>query len=320
VAEQTKLNHPWLVAVWPGMGQVALNAGYYLLAKLGMHAFAEFEAQNLFDVDAVAVKNGIIQRGEFPRNRFFVWKDPVGKHDLVVFIGEAQPPIGKYLFCRQLVELAKQLGIERIFTFAAMATMMHPRQASRVFAAATDARQLEEMKRMELQFLEDGNIGGLNGVLLGAAAEAGLAGTCLLGEIPQVFAQIPYPKASLAILEVFSTMSGIAVDLNELHEQVENMQEQLDDLVKQIEKNFGPQNGDDGEIYEAEAEVEEEKGLKPTQRDQIEDLFTQAEKDRTKAFELKQALDRLGAFKEYEDRFLDLFRKPGASESNAPAR
>ena len=36
-----KLNHPWLIAVWPGMGHVALNAGVYLLAKLEMTAVAE---------------------------------------------------------------------------------------------------------------------------------------------------------------------------------------------------------------------------------------------------------------------------------------
>ncbi len=59
--ETPKLNHPWLVAVWPGMGHVALNAGYYLLAKLGMNMIAEFDAQNLFDVDQVDVKDGIIQ-------------------------------------------------------------------------------------------------------------------------------------------------------------------------------------------------------------------------------------------------------------------
>jgi hypothetical protein len=41
----------------------------------------------------------------------------------------------------------------------------------------------------------------------------------------------------------------------------------------------------------------------------IEDLFTQASKDCPKAFELKQELDRLGVFKEYEDRFLDMFKK-----------
>src|SRR5687767_4019616 len=89
--QTTKLNHPWLVAVWPGMGHVALNAGYYTLAKLSMHGFAEFEAQNLFDVESVEVKHGIVQAGVFPRNRFFIWKDPFEKHDLVVFLGEAQP-------------------------------------------------------------------------------------------------------------------------------------------------------------------------------------------------------------------------------------
>ena len=43
-------------------------------------------------------------------------------------------------------------------------------------------------------------------------------------------------------------------------------------------------------------------------RQRINRLFTQAAKDRSKAFELKQELDRLGVFKEYEDRFLDLFK------------
>ena len=40
-------------------------------------------------------------------------------------------------------------------------------------------------------------------------------------------------------------------------------------------------------------------------------VFDHAGKDRSKAFELKRELDRLNVFKEYEDRFLDLFKKPG---------
>jgi hypothetical protein len=42
----------------------------------------------------------------------------------------------------------------------------------------------------------------------------------------------------------------------------------------------------------------------------IEQLFTQAREDRAKAYELKRELDRLDVFREYEDRFLDLFKKP----------
>ena len=225
MAGPNRLNHPWLVAVWPGMGHVALNAGVYLLAKLGMSEFAEFEGGDTFDIEAVEVKGGLVQPGRRPRSRFFLWTDPNGRHDLLVFVGEAQPPGGKYTFCRRLVAFAKEQGVERVFTFAAMATRMHPEAQSRVFGAATDQPNLDELKRLELDILEDGNIGGLNGVLLSAAAEP------------------------------------------------------------------------------------EQPKRRSTARKRIEELFEEATRDRSKAFELKQELDRLGVFKEYEDRFLDLFKK-----------
>jgi len=38
-------------------------------------------------------------------------------------------------------------------------------------------------------------------------------------------------------------------------------------------------------------------------------LFAAAEKDRGNAMRLKQELDKHNVFKQYEDRFLDLFRK-----------
>ncbi len=306
--ENLQLNHPWLVAVWPGMGHVALNAGFYLLAKLDMKVIAEYEAGDLFDVEHVEVKEGIVQAGRRPRSRYFVWRDPDQKRDLVVFLGEAQPPIGKYRFCRQLISYARELGVERVFTFAAMATEMHPEHRSRVFGAATDKESVEELKRLELQILEDGHIGGLNGVLLGAAAESGLRGTCLLGEMPHIFAQLPFPKASLAILEVFTTITGIELDFTELAEQSRVMEQQLGEILAHVQKTHGQPYPAEEEGYSPEPTEEER--ISSADKRRIEELFEQAVKDRSKAFELKQELDRLGLFKEYEDRFLDLFKKP----------
>ena len=67
-------------------------------------------------IEQVEVKDGIIQTGRRPRNRLFVWKDPKQQRDLVVFVGEAQPPVGKYQFCRQLVTYAQEYGVERVLT------------------------------------------------------------------------------------------------------------------------------------------------------------------------------------------------------------
>ena len=151
------------------------------------------------------------------------------------------------------------------------------------------------------------NIGGLNGVLLGAAAETGLRGACLLGEMPHVFNQLPIPKASLAILEVFLTITSIELDLKELSEQAQVMEQQLGELLARIEKTYGAQASTEEEGCKPESAEEEQ--LNSEQQERIEGLFTQAEKDRSKAFELKQELDHLGVFKDYEDRFLDLFKK-----------
>jgi proteasome assembly chaperone (PAC2) family protein len=310
MSEPEHLDHPWLVAVWPGMGHVAVNAGIYLLSKLEMTLVAEYDAGDLFDVERVGVTKGIIQPQSLPRNRFFRWKDPAGKRDLVVFLGEAQPPLGKQRFCRKILEQAREMGVERVVTFAAMATPMHPEHCSRVFGAATDEQGLGELKRLELEILDDGHISGLNGLLLGVAAEMSLKGVCLLGEMPHIFSQLPFPKASQGILEVFCAMTGIELDFAELAEHARNVDEQLGQLLARIEQQYGAPTGSEEPRYHVEgAEPAEREGLSPEIRGHIEELFRQATSDRSKAFELKRELDRLGLFKDYEDRFLDLFKR-----------
>lgn len=315
MAETSGLIKPWLVAAWPGMGNVGLNALVYLLAKLDMKLFGELESGDLFDIDDVEVRVGLIQSPRRPRNRLFLWKDPAERHDLLLLLGEAQPPVGKYAFCREVITRAKDHGVERVLTFAAMATSIHPKEPSRVFGAATSPEGLKDLRRLEVELLEEGHIGGLNGVLLGAALEAGIEGMCLLGELPQVLLRLVYPKASRAILDAFTTMTGIDLDFRELASQVAELDRRLQRVMEEVESPEGPDE------FEPESEngegptpmvVSPRERLSPEERSQIEDLFAKAAADRSRAFELKQLLDQLGVFAAYEDRFLDLFR---ASES-----
>ncbi len=306
--QDLRLNNPWMVAVWPGIGQVAISAGYYLMAKLGTHVVAELPPEGLFDVDHVDVKQGLIRTGRLPRNRLFLWTDPRGQRDIVIFVGEAQPPMGKYAFCRKIVRFAQDLGVERIFTFAAMASEMRPEDHSRVFGAAVDRESLSELQAMDLEIMEEGRIGGLNGILLGIAGESDLRGACLLGEMPQMFAQLPYPQASLAVLRAFSRLAGIQVDVSELAEQAAAVDEKLGELLASVERAMEQPESEAPETWRIHPE--EEDSLTPSEQRRIEDLFALVRQDRSKAYELKRELDRLEVFREYEDRFLDLFKKP----------
>ncbi|MBT8037890.1 MAG: PAC2 family protein [Verrucomicrobiae bacterium] len=310
-----QLNHPWFVAVWPGMGNVAVSAGYYLMAKLQMRPLAEFYSRELFDLDHIEVHQGLISIGNQPRNRIFVWSDPKQRHDIVLFIGEAQPPTGNYLFCRKLMDYANGLGVEKLFTFASMATEMHPEHEARVFGAATDKKTLHTLQNHHLNIIQGGQISGLNGTLLGAAKERGLSGACLLGEIPHIFSQLPFPKATMAILKVFTNMAHIDLDLSELAGHAQQMERELGGLLAQIEKKISQHRNQPPEepwSIEPAVTIDEEQAprINAQQKKHIERLFKQALDDRSKAYELKAFLDRLEVFDDYEDRFLDLFQKP----------
>jgi hypothetical protein len=173
--------------------------------------------------------------------------------------------------------------------------------------------------------MDDGMIAGLNGVLLAAGAERGLRGMSLLGEMPFYAPQVPFPKASASVLEVFNTLVGIDVDLAELREHGRVMEETIAKALNQLQETQEQQReGGEGDDEETETDVAfmppdeldtgpmsgETDTLSEEDEQRIEGLFDEAFKDRSRAYDLKKELDRLGVFDRYEDRFLDLFKPP----------
>jgi len=139
------------------------------------------------------------------------------------------------------------------------------------------------------------------------AANSGLRGTCLLGEIPRVVANLPFPKASHAVLSTFTKMACIKIDLTELSEQAESVNGQLRELFARLQAEARQQSeaADEDDVPVIPPPEEQ---LAPEDTQRIERLFDQARNDRSKAYELKRELDRLDVFRDYEDRFLDLFK------------
>lgn len=302
MASAALFHKPWMIAVWPGLGNVASMAGYYLLAKLGMRKVADIESADLFEVSHVEVRGGLIRTGTAPRCQVFAWTDPDGRRDLLLFLGEAQPAAGKSTLCERLLAFGREQGVERVFTFAALTTPGRPRRDSRVFAAATDTATLQDLRQADLETLPEGRIGGMNGIFLAAAASAGLSGACLLGEMPHLFSTIPYPKAALAVLETFTALAEIEMDFEELSHQAFAAEAQLGGMLDRLERTRV------SEVPATASSPEQAGGLSPVDEARIEAMFQAAEAELTKAYELKRELDRLQVFPQYEDRFLNLFR------------
>lgn len=308
---EPELREPWLVAVWPGMGAVAHIAGSYLQQLLQAQPVAEVDSSNWFDLRSVRVKKGVMQPAEIPRSVLRAWRNPGDGRDLVVMVADQQPAAGGYRYCEQLLRHARtELGIQRVVTFAALGTPIHPKETPRVFAVATGRGVLAEAERAMAVPLEEGEIGGLNGVFLAAAASQGVDGMCLLGEFPFFANAIPNPKSSSAVLRIFARVSGIELDLTELNQQATIVEKSFTEQLERLQRQIQEQQGGEIEFPTAYEKIEEQKEpVDPAVRARIEQLFVQAEKDRQRALDLKSELDRQGLFKDYEDRFLDLFKR-----------
>lgn len=292
---------PTLVAAWPGMGAVAQIAATHLAVRLQMQAVEQFDLTRLFDPTSIRVAEGLVQPFSAPHEVLHGFRNADGDRDLLVLLSDRQPAAHLRNHARLLLERARALGVERVVTFAAMATPMHLHEEPRVFATATGKALLREALAAGAVRLDDGEISGMNGLLLGAAAEEGIDALGLLGEMPFFASNLPNPKSAAAVLTVFAKLTGIAVDVAPLRAEARRIEAALAAKL--------PQARLPAPTEQPPATPQARPALGPEVVERIESLFAAAANDRSKALELKAELDRHGLFRDYEDRFLDLFRQ-----------
>lgn len=293
-----RFGKPDMIAAWPGIGYVASESIRYLMTKLKAESFAEIEPRAFFPYNYVNVKDGISSFPVLPIGRFYYSKN------LIIFVAEAQPS-GKDgdRLARIIIGLAKKFGVKRIYTAAAFPIPMDYRERPKVWGVVNKKKLLDCFRGYKINILKDGSISGLNGTLMGFAKESSIDSICLLGEIPIYTANIENPKAALCILEVLTRMLNIEIDLKTIEKKSERIEKEVGKELEQLYAQMREKGRLEPEI------IKEFEKIPYSARQRIEEFFKIVERDKTKAMELKRELDKWALFEEYEDRFLDLFKK-----------
>jgi proteasome assembly chaperone (PAC2) family protein len=175
------------------------------------------------------------------------------ENDVLFFIGEEQPTdVGKiyaegrkaYRMANLVLDVAEKFGCRRVYTSGAAVALIHHTTKPRVWAVPNNVGLLPEVKECDNTVLMSdiegregqGNITGLNGLLLGVAKKRGLEAICLMGEIPVYLQGLPlsYPRASKAVLEVLSRRLGVEVNLDTLDELDRKVQQRIEEFYQQI--------------------------------------------------------------------------------------
>lgn len=305
-----RLTRPVFIPVWPGMGEVALRAGLFLREALSFKPFAKLEARGFFPITGIVIKQGFINIPSIPGGFFYYYKRPE-KKDIILFIGEAQPPLqyGEKLV-ETIVNFISTYNPEMVISFAAKPEPIEHKARPKLWIAATEREIKEKFKKIGLPELEKGQVAGLNGLILGAAKRKNLKGAIILGEIPLYTVQIENPKTTAEVLKVVDTLLDLNLNLSPLLERGAFIETEIDRMVEYLKGDVRENKplGDE-DIERIKKDLAAYTRLPHSAREKIEALFKDAQKDISKARELKEELDRWNVYKEYEDRFLELFKK-----------
>ncbi len=305
---------PLLLAGWPGMGNVGLGAVNYLRRKLDAELFAELDMSELFAPEAVVVKEGVARTfSDLPTHKFYYCPHP----ELLISESTAQigGPGGVGVMSKML-DLAEQLKVRTIYTGAAFAMPTGHREPVRLLCAATRVSVRDSLTAHGVEILSEGQISGMNGLLLGFAGLREFEAACLLATMPQYAVNLPNPKSSCEILRILQRLLDAEIDMSEINSAVERIDKMMEEIEAQIRTAFS-QMEPEQEHEEELGKVEEEK-IPQYVMQKIDRLFSEVERTRSqdKATELKKELDKWNLYRFYEDRFLNVFRKRQEDEED----
>lgn len=308
IHKKISLEKPVLLAAWPGMGNVAIGAMDYIRHKLKAEFFAEININKFLMPDSIVVDKGLANMPQPPRNNFYYNDSP----PMLFFESETQlsgeAGIG---LMESMIQFCREMNVKRIYTGAAFSLPISHREPSEIHGVGSSASMVDYFKKYSVKPMSEGQISGLNGMLVGYAKEAGIEAICLLATMPVYAVNFPNPKASKALIEVLMKMIGLNIDFVEIDAAVEEMDKKMESIEQNLRELF-PERKEQQEQKSGtqDSKVSEQSSkIPPHVLDKIERLFRESKIDREKAAILKEELDRWNLYKVYEDRFLNLFRE-----------
>ena len=216
----------------PDMGKVGGLVSSFLSQHLKMEQVAEITSH---DKPWVSHSDGIVKSAS---DSYKIFYDKNQK--LMIFTGESQPqdPGELQILCNMLLDYAQSLGkVIRLYG-AGGYLREQVTGAPRVCGVVNNPELKKELKKAGIDLVgnEITSITWFNGLILGLAAERGIAAIGLFGEIAETI--IPQPLAAKTIISAFSKLEDISIDTKPLDRHYESVMEEIQ-KTKEPSK-FGP--------------------------------------------------------------------------------
>jgi proteasome assembly chaperone (PAC2) family protein len=228
------LRRPVLIAAFRGWNDGAQGASLatsFLAQLWEARRFADIDPEEFFDFQAtrphVALEDGLTRRIDWPDTVFYHGEVPGIDRDAVLVLG-IEPNLRWRTFSDEIVDLARELGVELVVTLGALlADVPHTRPAP-VTGSATDPKLVDELGLASSRY--EGPT-GIVGVVHDACRRAEVQSASLWAAVPHYASLAASPKAALALCSRLADLLGTEFDLEDLERASSAYEAQVSEAV-----------------------------------------------------------------------------------------
>lgn len=230
--DHISLTNPVVVAGftgWNDAGDAASTALRTMIETSDAQALAEIDPEPFTDFATVRPQ----VRLDSDRNRSIVWPTvgvwsaSLPGTDVVLVLGP-EPALRWRSFSDQIVDLAQQVGAPMAFTLGALLADVPHTRRTQIIGTATDPNLIE---RFDLEQSRYEGPTGIVGVLHDALSTSGLPTASLWAAVPGYAAQLPSPRAAMALLERLCSMMGTPAPVSTIAGQVADYDAKVGALI-----------------------------------------------------------------------------------------
>lgn len=234
IHDNPELSSPVMVVAlegWIDAGMAAANAMATMVATTDSTPVATFDADRIIDHRArrpiMHLVNGLITDLGWPSTEMLAGTDATGQ-DVLMLTG-AEPDFEWAAFTETVLEMAEDFECRMVVYFGAYpAPMPHTRAVN--LAVTTSSADLSDQLRGYVRGSLDVPA-GIHAVLDVEANRVGIPTVGLWAQVPHYVSSMPYPGASLALLEGLHDVAGLQVDTGQLATDSAANRDRLDALV-----------------------------------------------------------------------------------------
>jgi proteasome assembly chaperone (PAC2) family protein len=233
------LRRPVLVAAFRGWNDGAQGASLatsFLAQSWEARRFADIDPEEFFDFQAtrphVALEDGLTRRIDWPETVFYHGEIPGLDRDAVLTLG-IEPNLRWRSFSDEIVELARDLGVDLVVTLGALlADVPHTRPAP-VTGSASDPKLVEELGLASSRY--EGPT-GIVGVVHDACRRAEVPSASLWAAVPHYASLAASPKAALALCSRLANLLDTKFELDDLERASAAYEAQVSEAVASDEE------------------------------------------------------------------------------------